>query len=106
MFEKYFNREYATINFPYFVPEEELDYNIGFAKRLVDEKWVYYLWREDVTRGGWKRNEDVAEKIANHGGLNLEICADPGGGFMPATLMKNHSANIMIIDLCPSVVKE
>lgn len=106
MFEKHFDREYEIIDFPYFVSKEELEYNIEWTKQLVDDKWVYYRWREDVTYGGWKRNEDVAEKIAKHGGLNLEICAGPGGGFMPATLMKNYDANIMISDLCPSVVKE
>lgn len=106
MFEQYFNRPYKIIDFPYFVPEKELDYNVEFAKRLIDEKWVYYRWREDVERGGWKRNEEISERIALHGGLNLEICAGPGGGFVPATLMKNYNANIMISDLCPTVVKE
>jgi len=36
----------------------------------------------------------------------LEICAGPGGGFAPATLMKDYRANIMISDLCPTVVSE
>ena len=67
---------------------------------------MYYRWREDVERGGWKRNEEVAERIAVHGGLNLEICVGPGAGFAPATLMKNYNSNIMISDLCPTVVKE
>ena len=71
MFEKHFNRSYETHDFPYFVPEKELDYNVDYAKRIVDEKWVYYRWREDVERGGWKRNEETAEKITAHGGLNL-----------------------------------
>lgn len=106
MFEKYFNKPYEIHDFPYFVPEQELAYNIDYAKLLVEEKWVYYRWREDVTRGDWKRNEEVAERIAMHGGLILEICAGPGGGFVPATLMKNYNANIMISDLCPTVVKE
>ena len=106
MFEKYFNRPYEIHDFPYFVPEKELDYNVDYAKRIVDEKWVYYRWREDVERGRWKRNEETAEKITAHGGLNLEICAGPGAGFALATLMKNYNANIMLSDLCPTVVKE
>ena len=83
-----------------------MDYNVDYAKRIVDEKWVYYRWREDVERGRWKRNEETAEKITAHGGLNLEICAGPGAGFALANLMKNYNANIMLSDLCPTVVKE
>ena len=37
MFEKYFNRPYETHDFPYFVPEKELDYNVDYAKRITDE---------------------------------------------------------------------
>lgn len=106
MFGKCFNRKCEMIEFPYFVPEEELAYNQDYAERMVDEKWIYYRWREDVERNGWKRNEEQAERIALHGGLILEICAGPGGGFAPAVLMKNHNANIMISDLCPTVVRE
>jgi len=106
MFEKYFNRKYEMFEFPYFVPKEELDYNLDYAENIVKEKWVYYRWREDVERGGWKRNEKEAQRIASHGGLILEICAGPGGGFAPAVLMKDYDANIMISDLCPTVVRE
>lgn len=106
MFEKKFNRKYEMLEFPYFVPKEELDYNLDYAKSIVDEQWVYYRWREDVERGGWKRHEKEAEKITEHGGMILEICAGPGGGFAPAVLMKNYNSNIMISDLCPTVVRE
>jgi len=106
MFEKYFNRAYEMIDFPHFVTEDDVDYKSEYARMVVDEQWVYYRWREDVDRGGWKRYEREAELIAAHGGLNLEICAGPGGGFVPATLMKNYNANIMISDLCPAVVSE
>lgn len=106
MFEKHFNRSYEMIEFPYFVPKDEMDYNLDFAKSMVEEKWIYYRWREDIERNGWRRNEKQAERIASHGGLILEICAGPGGGFAPATLMKNYNANIMISDLCPTVVRE
>ena len=106
MYEKHFKREYKMFDFPYFVPEEELEYNLDYAKRLVEEQWVYYRWREDVECGGWKRYKKEAEKIAAHGGMILEICAGPGGGFAPATLMEDFNANIMISDLCPTIVKE
>ena len=106
MFEKYFNQPYQMLEFPYFVAQDELEYNQEYAKRMVDEKWIFYRWREDVERGGWLRHADAAERIATHGGLILEICAGPGGGFAPAVLMKNYHANIMMSDLCPTVVKE
>jgi ubiquinone/menaquinone biosynthesis C-methylase UbiE len=106
MFEKYFNRKYEIVEFPYFVPKEEKTENIDWAKGLVEGQWVHYRWREDIERDGWKRNAGAAEKIISHGGLILEICAGPGAGFAPAVLMKNYNANIMISDLSPTVVKE
>ncbi len=106
MFEKYFNRPYEMYGFPHFVPQEELEYNIDYAKKMVEEKWIYYRWREDMERQGWKRNAETGERIASHGGLIVEICAGPGAGFVPATLMNDYNANIMISDLCPTVVRE
>ena len=106
MFEKFFNRGFEFNEFPNFVPFNERDYNLDFAGRLVEERWVYHRWREDVERSGWVRNEKEAERIVSRGGLILEICAGPGGGFMPAVLMKNYEANIMVSDLCPTVVRE
>ena len=106
MLEKHFNREYEMYDFPYFVPQQEREYNLEFAARMVQERWIYYRWREKIERDGWKRNQEVAEKIIAHGGLILEICAGPGGGFSPAIFMKNYNAHLMISDLCPTVVKE
>jgi ubiquinone/menaquinone biosynthesis C-methylase UbiE len=109
MFEKYFNRPYEMIEFPYFVPKEELEYNKDYAKDMVEERWIYHRWREDVERGGLRRSgmfQKEAERIASHGGLILEICAGPGGGFAPAVLMADYNAKIMINDLCPTVVRE
>ncbi|HIZ56595.1 MAG TPA: methyltransferase domain-containing protein [Firmicutes bacterium] len=106
MFEKYFNQAMKWIEFPHFVPQEELDYNQEYAKRITEEKWIFYRWREDIERGGWIQYSDTAERIVAHGGLILEICAGPGGGFAPAILMKNYHANLMMSDLCPTVVRE
>ena len=63
MFEKHFNREYEMYDFPYFVPQQEREYNLEFAARMVQERWIYYRWREKIERDGWKRNQEVAEKI-------------------------------------------
>jgi len=109
MFEKYFNRNFEMFEFPYFVPKEELEYNLGYAKDMLVEQWIYHCWREDVERGGLERTgkfKEEAEKIVSHGGMILEICAGPGGGFAPATLMVDYNANIMMSDLCPTVVRE
>lgn len=103
---QHFNREYEMHEFPYFVPKEELEYNIDYAKSMVEEKWIWSRWREDITRGHWTRNKPQAERIAAHGGNILEICVGPDGGHFPATLMVDYNANIMINDLCPTVVME
>ena len=106
MFQKHFNRDYKMYEFPHFVPKEELEYNLDYARRMVEEQWIYYRWREDIERGGWVRYKEQAQRIASHGGLILEICAGPGGGFFPATLMIDYNAHIMVSDLCPTVVRE
>lgn len=37
MFDKHFNRQYEMNEFPYFVPRKELEYNLDYAKRMVEE---------------------------------------------------------------------
>jgi len=109
LFEKHFNRTYTMHEFPYFVPFEELEYNLEYAKSMVDEAWIYHRWRSDIEHGSLKSSghlKEEATRIAQHGGLILEICAGPGGGFMPAVLLQDYQAHIMISDLCPTVVRE
>ena len=106
VFVPLYNKSFVVDGFPYFVPKEERDYNVDYAKRMVEDKWIYYRWREDIERGGWKRNEAQATRIAAHGGLILEICAGPGAGFAPAVLMKDYNAHICLSDLCPTVLCE
>lgn len=100
------NRDYKMIEFPYFVEEEELDYNIEWAKEIRNGDWVYKNWEAQTKDGEHKRFLSVAKKIIEHGGLILEIGTGPGGGYMPAILMEDFNANIIISDLCPTVVKE
>ncbi|MDR2568680.1 MAG: class I SAM-dependent methyltransferase [Oscillospiraceae bacterium] len=109
MFEKHFNRKYEMGEFPYFVPKDELEYNLDYAKSIIENKSVARHWKELIELGGIaKTGENITEarKIISHGGLILEICAGPAGGYMPAVLLFDYNANIMINDLCPTVVRE
>ncbi|MCL2372447.1 MAG: class I SAM-dependent methyltransferase [Defluviitaleaceae bacterium] len=109
MFIDCFNRDYDMYDFPHFVPREELAYNVDYAEDMVREQWIYHRWRADIEQGSLMQSgrfKAEAQKIAGHGGMILEICAGPGGGFMPAILLQDYNANIMISDLCPTVVRE
>ena len=105
-FTKHFNREFIIQDFPYFVPLEEMEYNIEYAQRIIDNGSIARHWRERVELGGWREMEQAGEAIAAHGGLILEICAGPAGGFSTAVLMKDYNAKIMLNDLCPTVLRE
>lgn len=47
VFVPLYNKSFVVDGFPYFVPKEERDYNVDYAKRMVEDKWIYYRWRED-----------------------------------------------------------
>ncbi|MCL2158970.1 MAG: methyltransferase domain-containing protein [Oscillospiraceae bacterium] len=98
------NRPFKMTDIAYFVPEEERDYNIDWAKKIIEQGWVKKNWEAQKT------NKEafchIGKKIVEHGGLVLEIGTGPGGGFMPAVLLEKHDANIIISDLSPTVVRE
>ena len=100
------NKSFEMINgIAYFVPEKELDYNIEWAKGLVEDKFIEYQWNRRLEL----KNDTIkntTKKIASTEGLILEICAGPGGGFMPHILDENINANIIVNDLSPTIVKE
>ena len=52
MIEKIANRQYEMLEFPYFVPKKELDYNIEYAKSIIDGDWVRKNWEEQTKHGG------------------------------------------------------
>ncbi|MDR0553346.1 MAG: hypothetical protein LBG76_00905, partial [Treponema sp.] len=78
---------------------KELDYNVEFAKELIDGGYVEYNWNR---RSELKNNniKNAAKKIVSAGGLIMEMCAGPGGGLMPHILDENSNAGI-IISVCP-----
>jgi cyclopropane fatty-acyl-phospholipid synthase-like methyltransferase len=88
----------------YFVSKEERDYNTEWAKTIVDGGWIKKNWgRHKSDLAAYKA---IAKKITGHGGLILEIGTGPGGGYMPATLLEDFDANVIISDLSPTVVRE
>lgn len=98
------HRPFKMSDIAYFVPEEEKEANIHWAKNIIDQNWVKRNWE-------WRKEEKeasrhIGEKIVGHGGLVLEIGAGPGGGYMPAVLFEKFDANIIISDLSPTVVRE
>lgn len=104
-FEKLFNRAYTMLEFPYFVPREELDYNLEYARMIREERWVPRIWEMMMASQNNSRQPE-ADRIAENGGLILEICAGPAGGFMPFVLKADYNAHILLNDLCPTVLRE
>ena len=105
-FEKYFNHEYELYEFPYFVPKEEREYNQEFVRLLLEENWIPRIWKGIAESNKIHANQPEADRIVEHGGLILEICAGPAGGFMPLVLKAKYDSIVMINDLCPSVLRE
>jgi ubiquinone/menaquinone biosynthesis C-methylase UbiE/DNA-binding XRE family transcriptional regulator len=104
IFRKIANRPFKMQDIAYFVPEEEREYNIKWAKNMIDGGWIKKNWE-------WHKNnvvayKNVAKKIIQHGGLILEIGTGPGGGYMPAVLMEDFGSTIIISDLSPTIVRE
>ncbi len=76
-----------------------------WARAMVEEGWVSRNWREANDKEGAPEC-DVGKRIAETGGLILEIGAGPGGGFAPYILRANPDASIIISDMSPTVVRE
>lgn len=97
------NRPFKMSDIAYFVPEEEREYNIEWAREISEDGWIKKNWE-------WRKTNDLgsgaAKKIIGHGGVILEIGAGPGGGYMPFILFEKVDANIIISDLSPTIVRE
>lgn len=106
MIDSLIKKPYKMIEFPHFVSEKELDYNIEYAKAIIDGNWVKKNWHSQIEEKQCEVFLPIAKKIIEHGGVIVEIAAGPGGGFMPAILNEDINANIIISDLCPTVVRE
>ena len=88
----------------YFVPERERSYNLSWAEDIIKHKWVKKNWYEAQKPNVFMDN--VGKKIADEGGIILEVGAGPGGGFMPYILKSNPNSTIIVSDISPTVVRE
>ena len=98
------NKVYESDGIAYFVPKVEKPDNESWAKEIVQGDWISRNWDKCKNRNGGI-GDDIGKKIADHGGIILEIGAGPGGGFMPYILKANPDAKMIINDLSPTVIK-
>ena len=87
----------------------------AWEQDMQRENWIARNWHSAWDQdGGWsdqpnrKRPEKrlVGKRIAERGGVILEIGAGPGGGYMPYVLQADPSARIIVSDLSHMVVGE
>lgn len=119
------SRPYEARNgIAYFVPptaQTNLD-ELKWEQEMREEGWVELNWRDHWEQsGGWadtkygpnilgKHNREqhrrMAQRMAEHGGVILDIGSGPGGGYMPCILQADPSAQIIVSDLSHTVVEE
>lgn len=76
-----------------------------WAADMVNEGWIARNWRAANAKEQSVECE-VGRRIAETGGLILEIGAGPGGGFAPYILRANPDTSMIISDMSPAVVRE
>lgn len=117
------NRTFEEKNgIAYFVPAWTDEEHLRWERDMRAENWIARNWR-DVWRqpGGWmdssygpnvpgerSRPNDlrIGRRIAERGGVILDIGSGPGGGYMPFILQADPAARIIISDLSHAVVEE
>lgn len=95
------------------------DYRVGGVALFDSSAELHDEWARDMVKEGWiarnwqtaklpeKRGEqEIGQRIAERGGLVLELGAGPGGGFIPYTLQADPDASIIVSDMSPTVVQE
>lgn len=76
-----------------------------WANDMVKEGWIAQNWQ--TAKLPEKRGErEIGQRIAEKGGVILELGAGPGGGFVPYTLQADPDASIIVSDMSPTVVQE
>ena len=106
----------------YFVPAETDLERVQWERDMQTEGWIARNWHDAWGQpGGWADskygrnvigergrpiNLRIGRKIAEHGGVILDIGSGPGGGYMPFILQADPSAQIIVSDLSHAVVEE
>lgn len=102
VFAKLAIKPYEYDGIAYFDSRTEKPENKAWARNIISEKWVSRNW-ENSRKANIIR-DNIGKRIADCGGLILEIGAGPGGGFMPYVLKSNPDAMMIISDLSPTVI--
>ena len=105
-----------------FVPDATAPDIVQWERDMRTEGWITRNWHDAWGQpGGWAdskygrnvigergRPSDlrIGRKIAEHGGVILDIGSGPGGGYMPFILQADPSAQIIVSDLSRTVVEE
>lgn len=94
---------------------------LQWEQAMRQENWIERNWRDYWGQhGGWvdlegsnifeERNrgkrKETAQRIAERGGVILDIGSGPGGGYMPCILQTDLAARIIVSDLSHTVVEE
>lgn len=106
----------------YFVPPESNSAGLQWEQDMRVEGWITRNWRDAWCQpGGWtdskygknvigerSRPNDlrIGRRIAELGGVILDIGSGPGGGYMPFILQADPTAQIIISDRSHTVVEE
>ena len=96
-------READEDGITYFIPKREMEYNTQWANEIIEGGWIKRNWNEAQENF---QGDEIGKRIAETGGIILEIGAGPGGGFMPLILKANPNATVIINDLSMTVVSE
>lgn len=76
-----------------------------WARDMVEEGWIARSWQ--AAKSPEKQIEhETGRRIAESGGLILELGAGPGGGFVPYILQVDPEASVIVSDMSPTVVRE
>ena len=97
------NSEISEGEIPNFVDNSSL-IDVEWESDMIQQEWVKDNWI--YHNENYADFEKVAKRINEHGGVILELGAGPGGGIMPAVLINNLEACIIISDISAIVVNE
>ena len=76
-----------------------------WARDMAKEGWIARSWQ--AAKSPEKRDmQEIGRRIAERGGLILELGAGPGGGFAPYILQADPDAAMIVSDMSPTVVGE